>query len=75
MSFNVLADATEDISELGAQAIDVAHRTHNGLLDAVGINSILPAPVKDLTDGAFRTNQKLVLDAGQMGAGALRKLE
>ena len=75
MFFNVLADATEENSKLGAQAIGVAHRTHVGLLDATGVNKIIPSPVKELTDGVYRTNQKLVLGAGNKSAKLLRKLE
>lgn len=69
----VLADAAEDNSKLSAEAIGVAHRTHRGLLDAVGIN--IPNPVKNLTDSIYRTNQKIVLGAGHKTAEALRKLE
>lgn len=34
MLFGILADAVEDNANLGAQAIDIAHRTHNGVLNA-----------------------------------------
>lgn len=75
MFFNILADATEENSKLSAKAIGVAHRTHVGLLDATGVNKLIPAPMKKLTDGLYRTNQKLVLGAGHKGAKFLRKLE
>ncbi|KEP46627.1 papain cysteine protease family protein [Rhizoctonia solani 123E] len=70
--FNTLADATEDSSKLGAQAIDVAQRTHNGLLDAAGVGKALPNPVKHLTDGVFDTSENVVLDTGDKTAGMLR---
>jgi hypothetical protein len=75
MLFNILADATEDNAKLGAQAIDVAHRTHNKFLDAIGVNSILPSPIKDLADKVYNTNQRLVLNAGHESAEFMRKIE
>jgi hypothetical protein len=75
MLFNVLADATEDNSKLAARAVGVAHRAHNNLLSASGVDSILPNAVKDFTDGAFRTNQNLILGVGHKSAEVLRKIE
>ncbi|GAB1521009.1 hypothetical protein RhiTH_004099 [Rhizoctonia solani] len=72
--FNILADATEDHSKLGGKAIDVAHRTHNGILNAVGVSKILPSPVKSLADGVFDANKALVEGAGSTTAGMLRSI-
>lgn len=75
MLFNVLADVTEENAELGAKAIQVAQRTHNGVLDAIGVNKFLPTPVKDLTDQAFQLPQNIVLGTGHTSANVLRKIE
>lgn len=45
MFFNILADATDENAELAAQAVNVAHRTHNGVLDAIGIKNLIPTPI------------------------------
>ncbi|ROV96528.1 hypothetical protein VMCG_07771 [Cytospora schulzeri] len=75
MLFGVLADAAEADANLGAEAIDVAHRTHNGVLDAIGVNRIVPNPVKNVTDSAYDTSQSLVLNAGQKTAAFLRTID
>ena len=56
MFFNVLADASEENAELEAQVIDVARRTHASVLDAVGVSSILPSPVRNIADSALKTS-------------------
>lgn len=38
MFFNIVADSVEDNADLAAQAVGVAHRTQNGVLNATGIN-------------------------------------
>ncbi|QRV81332.1 papain cysteine protease family protein [Ceratobasidium sp. AG-Ba] len=72
--FNILAGAAEENFNLGAEAIDVAHRTHNGLFDALGVNNILPTPVKNLTDGIYDTNRAIVSATGKKTAGVLRTI-
>ena len=47
----------------------------DGLLDALGVNDIIPDPVKSLTDDIFHAEEKLVLHAGHKTAEVLRKLE
>ncbi len=75
MLFNDIADAVEDKAKLGAQIIGTAHRTQNMILNATGVNSIIPSPVKHITDSIYRANQKFVLDAGRTSAAVLRKIE
>ncbi|CUA69686.1 hypothetical protein RSOLAG22IIIB_08609 [Rhizoctonia solani] len=70
--FNILANATEANSKLGAGAVDVAHRTQNNLLNAVGIGKILPNPIKNLADSVYNMNRDLILGAGHTGAGILQ---
>lgn len=72
--FKVLADAAEENSKIQARAIGLVHRTHNGILEATGINSILPTSVRNFSDGMFRTHQQLALDTGTAGANVLRNI-
>lgn len=75
MFFNIIADSVEDNAELAAQAVDVAHRTQNGVLDAIGINGILPTPIKDLNDKVYDTNENIVRESGRWTAGFLRSFK
>ncbi|KAF4960675.1 hypothetical protein FGADI_754 [Fusarium gaditjirri] len=54
--FDILADAVEDAGNLGAETVDLAHRTHNGVLDSI----------------VYNTNEQLVRGAGHAGASILR---
>lgn len=75
MFFNIVADSVEDNADLAAQAVGVAHRTQNGVLDAIGINGILPTPIKDLNDKVYDANENLVRETGRKTATLLRKFE
>ncbi|KAI1807327.1 cysteine proteinase [Daldinia bambusicola] len=75
MFFGVVADSVEDNADLAAQAVGVAHRTHNGVFDAIGVNRILPTAVKDLNDKVYDANENLVRETGRKTATLLRKFE
>ncbi|KAL7932150.1 hypothetical protein V8C35DRAFT_329150 [Trichoderma chlorosporum] len=75
MLFNVLADVAEDNARLSARVVNAAHRTHNGIFDATGINSILPSPVKNITDSVFQANENIVLGIGEKSAAFLRAID
>ncbi|RAL58895.1 hypothetical protein DID88_009315 [Monilinia fructigena] len=75
MFFNIIADSVEDNAELAAEAVNVAHRTQNGILDAIGINGILPTPIKDFNDKVYDTNENLVRESGRWTAGLLRNFD
>lgn len=68
MFFNILADAIEDNADLGAEAVEVARRTNNGILDATGINKILPSPVRNLNNSVYDANKKIILGVGHGSA-------
>ncbi|KAI6758734.1 hypothetical protein HG530_010974 [Fusarium avenaceum] len=70
--FDILADAVEDAGKLGGETVDLAHRTHNGILDSIGVNNFVPRPAKNLTDIVYNTNEQLVRGAGHTGASILR---
>ncbi|KAF3767087.1 cysteine proteinase [Cryphonectria parasitica EP155] len=71
--FKVVADSVEDSADLAAQAVGIAHRTQNGVLDATGVNDILAAPIKDISDKIYDTNENLVRETGRKTATLLRK--
>ncbi|KAF3061038.1 hypothetical protein GL218_03861 [Daldinia childiae] len=75
MFFNTIADSVEDNADLAAQAVGVAHRTQNGVLDAIGINGILPTPIRDLNDKVYDANENLVRETGRKTATLLRKFD
>ncbi|KAI1776625.1 cysteine proteinase [Hypoxylon cercidicola] len=75
MFFNIVADSAEDNADLAAQAVGVAHRTHNGVFDAIGVNSILPTPIKDLNDKLYDANENIVRETGRKTATLLRKFD
>ncbi|KAI1418458.1 cysteine proteinase [Hypoxylon sp. FL1857] len=72
MFFDIIADTVEDTADLAAQAIGVAHRTQNGILDSIGANDILPTPMKNLSDNICNTNESFVRETGQTTATLLR---
>ncbi|KAI5925595.1 cysteine proteinase [Camillea tinctor] len=68
MFFNIVADSIEQNSDLASQAVGVAHRTQNGIFDAIGVNKILPNAIKDLNDKVYDANETLVRDSGHATA-------
>ncbi|KAL2887508.1 putative peptidase C1-like protein L477 [Ceratocystis lukuohia] len=75
MLFHILADATKENTKLGAKAINVAHRTHNGVLNATGLGGFIPSPVQNLTDNLYAINESLVRGAGRQAASFLQQLD
>ncbi|XXH00868.1 hypothetical protein Hte_007219 [Hypoxylon texense] len=75
MVFNIFANAIEESAKLGAQAIDNARRTHNEVLDATGVNDVIPPTLQTLNDEVYDADKNLVLKAGHMGAAVLRGID
>ncbi|KAL1892576.1 hypothetical protein Cpir12675_004464 [Ceratocystis pirilliformis] len=75
MFFQILADAAKENTKLGAKAINVAHRTHNGVLNATGLGGFIPSPVQKLTDSLYDINENLIRGAGRQAASFLQQLD
>ncbi|KAI1380275.1 cysteine proteinase [Hypoxylon crocopeplum] len=75
MFLDFIADAVEDSANLAAQAVDVAHRTQNGVFDATGVNGIIPTSIRNLNDRVYDTNENLIREAGHDTTTLLREFD